>query len=180
MALLLLAVSARAGGIGAFTGKLASADFGDATTYGVKMEASFFKIIGLEIRGSYTKNFDLDKPLLEDFELFSAEAGLLLRLPIGPFISMYGGGGGGYHIMPEFDIHRADGSTFTSHISDTPGAYGLAGIEAGVANFRVFAEVKYLSLKPDTVRFKGESDRLTKIETDLSGPAVHVGLLIRW
>ena len=176
----LAAFSARGAGVGVFGGTMDTEDFGEGTTLGAKIEADIYGILGLEIRGAYNYDFK-DKGLgLEDFEMYAAEAGLRIRLPLGEYISLHAGAGVGYYIMPEFDATMPDGRTVSSDIDDMPGAYGLAGAEVGVENLRLFAEAKYLYLRPDLVESDFLQQRYTPIDTDLSGLSLLVGVLVRW
>lgn len=176
----LAAWSAQAGSIGAFGGNMDTADFGKGSTLGAKLEADLFGLVGIELRGSYNYDFD-DKALgLDDFRIYGAEAGLRLRIPLGEFLSLHAGAGGGYYIMPEFDITMEDGEVLSSDIDDAPGVYGLAGAEVGVENLRLFAEAKYLLLRPDLVKTDFLANQYTPIDTDLSGLSLLVGVLVRW
>jgi hypothetical protein len=175
-----VACSAHAGAIGAYGGKMSTADFGDATAVGVKLEAALIESLCLEIRGGYAFDFDADELLLDEFRMYSGEAGLLLRIPFGEYFSLHAGAGGGYYVMPEFDMMMPDGVVRSSDIGDAPGAYGLAGVELGAPSFRIFAEAKYLFLQPETVEAEFLQDRYTEIDTDLSGVTLQAGVVLRW
>jgi len=176
----LAAFSARGAGVGVFGGVMDTQDFGEGRTLGAKLEADIFGILGMEIRGTYNYDFKDEGLGLEDFEMYGIEGGLRIRLPIGEFISLHAGAGGGYYIMPEFDVTMSDGRTVSSDIDDTPGLYGLVGAEVGVKNLRLFAEAKYLYLRPDLVKSDFLEQLYTPIDTDLSGISLLVGVLVRW
>jgi len=181
LALLAAAVqSVHAGAIGAYGGRMSTADFGDATSAGVKLEASLFDILGLELRGGYAWDFDDEDLHLDDFTMYSGEAGLILRLPFSDYFSLHVGGGVGYYVMPEFDMTLPDGSVRTSDIDDAPGGYALAGVEFGTPTFRLFGEAKYLVLKPDAVKADLLDDWYREIDTDLSGLTLQAGVVLRW
>lgn len=176
----LLAGSAHAGAFGGYGGRLSTADFGDATTVGAKLEASLIDVLGLELRGGYTYDFEDETLALDDFAMYSAEAGLLLRMPFGDYFSLHVGAGGGYYVLPEFDMTLSDGTVRTSDIDDSPGGYGLVGAELGSPNFRIFVEAKYLLLQPETVKAEFIPGRYLEIDTDLSGVALQGGVVVRW
>lgn len=183
LAILLLSAAlvcqAQAGAVGVYMGRTSTSDFGDAKTMGAKLEASLIGPVGLEFRGNYYWDFD-DKNLnLDDFKMFSGEVGLIGRLPLGIF-SLHGGGGAGYYVMPSFDMVMPNGVVLKSDIDDTPGAYLLVGIETGTPLVRLFAEAKYLMLKPKLVRAEHLEYWHSKIDTDLSGLTFQAGLMIRW
>ncbi len=179
---ILLAVFAshsHAGAVGVYMGRTSTSDFGNAKTMGAKIEATLLGPVGLELRGNYYWDFS-DKNLhLDDFKMFSGEVGVIGRLPLG-LISLHGGAGAGYYVMPSFDMTMADGAVRRSDIEDTPGGYLLIGAETGTPLVRLFAEAKYLILKPRLVRGEHLEHWHSKIDTDLSGLTLQAGLLIRW
>jgi len=182
-AFLILCFSAlplQAAGVGVLAGRTDTADFGTGKTYGLKVEADLLPLLAIELRGSHSRDFDLDSPDVSDFMLYSLEAGLRARLPLGPFLGLYGAVGCGYHVMPKFDMILDDGRVLSSDIEDAPGGYALAGIDAGIANVRLFAEGQYRLLRPKLVKTDFLPETYTPINTDLSGLALHIGILIRW
>lgn len=172
--------SAQAGAIGGFGGTIDTADFGEGTSVGAKLEADLFGPVAIELRGSYSYDFDQEELGLDDFVLYGAEAGLRIRVPLGKYLSLHAGAGGGYFVMPEFDVTLEDGTVMSSDIDDAPGVYGLGGMEMGSENFRIFAEAKYLFLRPELVETDFLENHFTPIDTDLSGVSLLAGVLVRW
>ena len=178
VALLALAFSAGAalatGGVGVFGSYLDSEDLGPGFGGGIKFKADLAEFFAVDFRASCLTQFD-EWEGDDDLFVIPLEAGLLLTLPLGDEVpvTLYGGGGGGYAIIPEADdIDFDDSFCF----------YGIGGIELGLGEgASLFAEAQYRILEVDGFEVDGdEFDFDDGDEGDLSGLGLNAGLLFRF
>lgn len=173
--LLVMAVGASvalANGLGAYGSYWDTKDLGPGVGGGVKFKGDLAEMLGIEVRAAGLTKFDEWEG---DDELFviPIEAGLLLNLPLGEDvpITLYGGGGGGYAIIPEADdVDFDDDFCF----------YGVGGIELGLGeNASLFGEVLYRVLEVggaeiDDIEVESEED------VEITGVSFNAGLLFRF
>lgn len=190
----LLPLSASAAGLGAYGGVMDTELLGDSTVFGAQVELDFAPCVSVLVRGGYAGDFDdlsisseKGVPSVRgvDLALVPVELGALIRPPeLFGFLGIYAGGGAGWYFVPGFDVKSGDRLVAeTEDIDDLIGWWALAGIEAGVPNFHVFAEVKYAHAVDDDleVDFRNVRDRGNlSIDMDLTGVSVLVGVRVSW
>ena len=165
--------AAFASGVGVFGSYLLdSDDMGSAYGGGLKFKTDLAQYFAIDVRAScLTKFSEWDG----DDELFviPLEANLLLNFPLGDQIplTLYGGGGGGYAIIPEADDVDLD---------DTFCFSGLGGAELAFGEgAALFVEVQYRVLEVDGA--KGDAGDFDFSE-DLSftGLTLNAGLMFQF
>jgi len=190
----LLPLSASAAGFGAYAGVMDTELLGESIVFGGQLELDFAPCVSVLVRGGYAGDFDdlsisseKGVPSVRgvDLELVPVEIGLLIRPPeLFGFLGLYAGGGAGWYYVPGFDIRS--GNTLiaeTEDIDDLIGWWGLVGLEAGVPNFHVFAELKYARAVEDDLEVNFRNTRNLgnlNIDMDLAGLAVLVGVRVSW
>ncbi len=189
---LLVSVSARAAGAGAYVGKMDTDALGDSTVYGAQLEFDFFPCISLLVRGGYASDFDEFKfvgssgsLVADDLSIVPVEAGLMLRPPpLFGLVGVYAGGGAGWYGIPGFDVKSGRKTVAeTDDVTDLVGWWASAGLELGVPAFRVFGEVKYQSAeeKDLDIEFKDRRDMGNlRADMDLAGVTFLAGIRIAW
>lgn len=167
------AVAAYAGGgVGVFGTYYDAEDPGPGYGGGLKFKADVADFIAIEARGSCITSFDEDDSD-DGIYLIPIEGDILLNFPLGDDVpvTIYGGGGGGYAIIPEADDIDLDDS-FT--------LFAVGGIELNLGDSAaLFAEVQYRFLEVDGA----ESDDIEvdfDEEVDFGGLGGNAGLLFRF
>lgn len=189
---LLVSVSARAAGVGAFVGKMDTKALDESLVYGAQLEFDFFPCVSLLVRGGYAGDFDDYKfvgssgtLVSDDLAIIPVEAGLMLRPPaLFGLVGVYAGAGAGWYGIPGFDV-VADGRTVaeTDDVTDLVGWWAAAGVEIGVPSFHVFGEVKYQDAEEDKldIEFKDRRDMGNlRADMDLAGVTFLAGIRFDW
>jgi len=174
MAIGLSAVAASASGVGVFGSYLDGDDSGPGFGGGIKFKADLAEFFAVEARASCLTQFDEWEG---DDELFviPIEGALLLNLPLGSDvpITIYGGGGAGYAIIPEADDIDFD---------DSFCYFGLAGIELGLGeSASLFVEAQYRVLEVDGAE-DDDGNEIDFGDEDLkfTGLGVNAGLIFKF
>lgn len=120
-----------------------------------------------------------------------AEAGLVLMLPVGDVLTLYGGGGAGYYYydldydLDEHHKHRSyrrhrSGWSYSEDIDmeDDFGWYAVAGLNIQLCrHLSLFAEARYTSTKT-SFKHPGDYDvEDEENEFDMSGVGAHAGFM---
>ncbi len=190
----LLPLSASAAGIGAYGGFMDTELLGESVIVGGQLELDFAPCVSVLVRGGYAGDFDdlsissaKGAPTIrgEGLELVPVEVGALIRPPeIFGFLGIYGGAGAGWYYVPGFDVKLGDRRLAeTEEVTDLVGWWALVGLEAGVPNFHVFAELKYAAAVEDDLEVEFRNVRNLgnlSIDMDLTGLAVLVGVRVSW
>ncbi len=165
-------VAAAGSGVGVFGSYGDTDDLGPGFGGGLKFKSDLSPYFGIEVRASCLTEFDEDDSD-DGLYVIPLEAGLTLNLPLGEEIplTLYGGGGAGYAIIPECDDVDLD---------DSFCFYGVGGIEFALGEAAsLFAEAQYRFLEVDGAE---EEDADIEFAEDLtfSGFGVNAGLLFRF
>jgi len=166
-AIMIGAIAASANGVGVFGSYWDAEDPGPGFGGGVKFKADLSEFFALEVRASCITKFD-DWEGDDELFVIPIEGALLLNLPMGEDvpITLYGGGGGGYAIIPEADdVDFDDDFCF----------FGVGGIELAFGEgASLFGEVQYRFLEVDGADWDG-----VDIEGDVefTGLSFNAGLL---
>ncbi|NLG36272.1 MAG: outer membrane beta-barrel protein [Lentisphaerae bacterium] len=159
-----------AGGVGVFGSYWDTEDLGPGFGGGVKFKTDIAEFFAFEVRASCITKFD---EWDGDDELFviPIEAGLFFNFPLGDEVplTLYGGGGGGYAILPEADdIDYDDDFCF----------FGAGGLEFAMGEgASLFGEVQYRFLEIDGAETDdGDFD----MDGELTGLSFNAGLLFRF
>ena len=190
---LLVSVSARAAGAGAFVGKMDTDALGDSLVYGAQLEFDFFPTVSLLVRGGYASDFDEFKfvgasgtLVADDISIVPVEAGLMFRpmeLAFSEF-GIYVGGGAGWYGIPSFDVKSGKTTVAeTDDVTDLIGWWVAAGVEVGTTGVHLFGEVKYQSAKEKDldIEFKDRRDiGNLRADMDLAGVTFLAGVRFDW
>ena len=210
-ALTLAPAAAQAGGASAYWGVMDTKLFGEGDYVGGSLELSILPLATFQLRGGFADNFKefnikapstaglsaqeikLNNDLfggsgatalqIKDFSVIPLEIGLLGRLPIFGFLSVYGGVGFGYYVVPEFTVASYSSSEYAKRYRDITGYWGVLGIEAGMPMVKLFAEVKYskvvqrnIEIELEYMGYIGELNA----NIDLSGPSYLIGVRLQF
>lgn len=160
------------GGVGVYGSYLDAKDPGAGYGGGVKFKAELAEFISVEARASCLTQFKEDDT--EDgIYLIPLEGGLVLNLPLGKDvpITLYGGGGVGYAIIPEAD---------DIDLNDVFCYYGVGGLEFAMGeSASLFAEAIYRVIDVDGGEENGVKMDFDK-DLEFGGLGINVGLLFRW
>jgi Outer membrane protein beta-barrel domain len=149
--------------IGALGSYVDSDDLGKAYGAGGKIKLNISEVIGLDVTGSYLEFDD------SDVEMIPVEGTVLLQIPLGDTLKLYGGGGVGYYF---FDSDTAE-------LDDAVGYYPIAGLEITLGDIKLFGEVRWLFLSADVDEAGDELEGLVDgDEADVDGLGVNIGLSI--
>ena len=160
------------GGVGVFGSYLDSDDLGPGYGGGIKFKADLAEYFALDLRASCLTQFD-DWDGDDDLFVIPLEAGLLLNLPLGNDIpiSLYGGGGGGYAIIPEADDVDLD---------DSFCFYGMGGVELGLGEgASLFVEAQYRILEVEGAEEDGVDVDFDE-NLEFTGLSLNAGLMLRF
>lgn len=148
------AISAYAagGGLGVFGTYMDTDDLGTAYGGGLKFKFEVADYLAAELRASYVTGFEEDDIEYDNLYVVPVEADLLFNFPLKDTpITVYAGGGGGYYVMPEFEVDGPVG-TMDVDFEDSFGFFGVGGVELALGDaVSLFAEAKYLFLEVDEV-----------------------------
>jgi hypothetical protein len=173
------ALSASAGsGVGFYGSYWDSEDPGAGLGGGLKVKADLSDMLAFEVRASYVGNFEEDdNGATEEFFLVPLEADLLVQVPLGEKMKLYGGGGGGWYVAPEFETDN----NVDIDPDDEFGFFGVGGIEFALSEtFGLFAEAKYTVLEIGGLKVDNEDVDLRDEELDMTGLGVNVGVMYLW
>lgn len=166
-------VASAAGGVGVFGSYWDADDPGPGFGGGLKFKGDLADYLAVELRASCITQFD-DWDGDDELFVIPLEVGLLLNFPLGTDvpITLYGGGGGGYAIIPEADDVDFD-DDFT--------LYGVAGVELALGDaISIFAEAQYRYLEVDGAESDGEDIDFGGDKVKFTGFGVNAGLLLRF
>jgi hypothetical protein len=153
---------------------------------GLKFKMEMAPNISLEIRGSYLQDFFDDDDGISDFVMIPVEADIVINFPLVPDrLNIYGGGGGGYYIFPEFEADFAmPGSTEPDVDPDEEfGFFVLGGAELALnEQLSLFGEAKYNWLEIDEAEIDGVDVDFGDFdeEIEMTGISFNAGLLLTW
>ncbi len=168
------AAGATAGsGVGVFGTYLDAKDPGPGFGGGVKFKADLSEYFGVEVRASCITQFDEDDSD-DGLYLIPLEGGLVFNLPLGEDVplTLYGGGGGGYAIIPECDDIDLD---------DTFCFYGVGGVEFAMGEAAsLFVEGQYRVLEVDGAETDDGGEVDFDDEVEFTGFGINAGLLFKF
>ena len=171
MAMVLGTLAATAGGVGFFGSYWDTEDLGPGYGGGLKFKADLVEYVAVELRASCITKFD-EWEGDDDLYVIPLEAALLFNLPLGENpLTLFGGGGGGYAILPEADDIDYD---------DEFAYFVVGGAEFALGGATsLFAEAQYRFLEVDGAKVDGQ-----KVDGDeggkLDGLSINAGLLFRF
>jgi len=149
--------------MGLYGSSMDADDLGTGYGGGAKVELNPIDIVSVDGRAGWTRFSDTD------IDMFPLEAAGLLNLPIlFEHIVPYAGAGIGYYMF------NGDGGD----LDDEVGYFPLIGLEIGLHSLSLLAEARYVFLETDVRNGQGPLTGVDKVRLD--GPAVNVGLLIRF
>ncbi len=182
-------VASAAGGFGFFGSYWDAGDFGDGYGGGIKFKADVAEMIGIEVRGTYLPSFDPPDESdggvtwqFEDVKVIPVEADIVLQFPVADALTVYGGGGVGYYVIPEFESELVAGESLEPDVDpdDEFGFFAVGGVEFNLAeNIAIFAEAMYRWVKVDQVNVDDEDVELEE-DIDLSGFGVNGGVALKF
>lgn len=172
-------LTAMAGGLGAYGSYWSTKDADAGFGGGGKLQFMLGDIIGLEIRGSYFPDLNEEESLFKyELEVIPAEADLILAIPLGDLLRVYGGGGAGYYFI-DAKI-KGQGLDEKVNVDDQLGWFAVGGLQVQLTEaFALFGEGKYTGIK---AKFKGDDvEEITDdVDMHLDGFGANVGLLLTW
>jgi opacity protein-like surface antigen len=181
----LASVSASAGGFGVFGAYMDTDDAGAGIGGGIKFKSDISESLAFELRGSYIANFDPDvdvELVYDDLVVIPVEADLLLTVPLGDQVQIYGGGGGGYYVLPEYEVNIAVPGSDQPDLDwdDVFGYFGVAGIQIKLSDtLSLFGEAQYRVIEIDKAEVDGVEEDVDP-EVELTGLGANAGLLFVW
>lgn len=160
-------------GVGVYGSYLDADDPGPGFGGGIKFKTELAEFFALEVRASCITQFDEDDTD-DGIYLIPLEGGLLLNLPLGEEVplTLYGGGGAGYAIIPEADDIDLD---------DTFCFYGVGGVELGLGeSASLFVEAQYRVIDVDGAETDDEEELEFDEDIKFGGLGINAGLLFRF
>jgi hypothetical protein len=173
---LMLATSVMAGNFSAYYSVWDAGDAGESGIGGgIRMDTDLTDHVGAEMRLSVYN--ELDDDASDNFIVIPVEMGMFGQLPLAHNrVVVYGGGGIGYYIMPEYEFE----DDIDADIEDVFGFYVMAGTRFMFADSAgVFFEAKYTSVEPDEIEYS-DRDWTDDLDQDLNGVMVNIGLAFGW
>ena len=162
--------------LGVYGAYWAPKDGDDAFGGGVKLGFEMVDRVQFELRtGVFGDLLDSVNGVAADLDDVALEAGLALLFPVQDRMTLYAGGGLGYHFL--------SGSGAAASANDELGFYGVGGMDwavhrsgalYGETSAKLFAELLYRFVETDGLVPEGS------VDIDLNGLGVQVGLLIGW
>jgi opacity protein-like surface antigen len=145
------------------------------------------KYLGIDLRAGASANWEgetywIDGRRYKEDETFSCvplEVGLVLMMPLGSVVTLYGGGGAGYYI---YDYNEKSYSSRHGHhyrkeydedtdLENDVGWYGLAGLSFQLCpHLSIFGEARYTGTETKLKDFH-------EVKLDCSGAAFQAGVI---
>jgi hypothetical protein len=171
-------------GVGIYGSYWDAGDFGAGYGPGFKVKVDAASIVALEIRSTYLPWFDPEDSRDADVMVVPVEADIVLQFPLADTLTIYGGGGVGYYVIPEFESKIAEGSSLEPDIDpeDVFGGFAVGGVEISlVENLTLFAEAVYRWVKVDEFNVDDRDIKLSDDETiDLTGFGANAGVMLKF
>ena len=191
----LLTASSYADSLGGFVGTMNTKNLGTGSAVGAIFRLDIAPLVSLELRGAYVDEFDaignmetalselhLGDLKLDDFCVVPLEIGPVVQISVLDMLGFYVGGGYGYYYIPAFDLMSENGYSAEESSGSVNGWWAVAGVEAGLPNISLFAEVKYTHIV-DTLETNFEFGGYgfnVHTDLDLSGLSALVGIRLKW
>ncbi len=172
----MLATSVMAGNFSAYYSTWDAGDAGQTGIGGgIRVDSNVSDYFGVEFRLTAFNQFDDDPS--DNLFIVPIEVGLFGQLPLAENrIVIYGGGGIGYYIMPEFE--NEDGTDVD--VEDVVGFYVVGGARLMFSDQAgIFAEVKQTMVEPDEIEIP-DADVTVDFDGDLTGVMINIGLVLGW
>jgi len=153
---------------------------------GIKFKMEMMPNINLELRASYLQDFFDSDSGSSDLIMVPLEVDVVIDLPLVPdLLTLYGGGGAGFYIVPEYESDIAIPGSDEPDIDpdDELGFFAVGGAELQLnEQLSLFGEIKYNVLEIEGTEIDdveidfGDFDE----DIDMGGIAYNVGLLLLW
>ena len=204
--------SVRADGAGVYWGTMNTQLFGKGKVVGGIYEISPVPLLALQLRGGYARGFDkfnikpppadglnahelalnnmlfgglngANRAQMKNFTVVPIEVGVIGRTSVLGFAGVYAGVGYGYYIVPAFTVSSRSGIDHVKNVKDISGWWGLIGVEGGMPNVKLFAEMKYsraisrdIDIELEYMGYKGSFNA----DINLSGVSYMIGVKLSW
>jgi len=213
IALLFSSFSAHAdNSLSVYWGTMNTQLFGRGSIVGGALEFSPVPVVSLQLRGGYANDFDrfninapstdgmsqyekeisnlvfgslenAGRAQLKNFSVIPLEIGLSGRTGFLDFLGVYTAFGYGYYVVPEFTVASRTGFEHAKKANNISGWWGLIGIEGGIPNLKLFAEVKYTRAVASDIEIELEyagHKGILNANIDLSGFSYLAGVRLCW
>ena len=173
---LMLATSVMAGNFSVYYSSWDAGELGaSALGGGIRVDSDLSDYVGAEFRLSFLNKFDDDPS--DNATIVPIEVGMFGQLPLANnHMILYGGGGIGYYMIPEFEDEFGD----DIDVEDVVGYYIVAGARLMFsAHAGVFVEAKQTTVEPSDIELP-DFDVTIDMDGDLNGVMVNVGLALGW